>query len=172
MRDVVLIPHVAAGCVGLVLGPFAVLRVRRTTTQLAIELGYQLAVGVLCATAIGLTFFEPGLWWLALVAVVTAVAARAGWVLARRRPPGWRPRHVKLLGGSYIAFVTGFLVVATGWLVAWVLPSAIGIPIIHYIAHRQRQGGQSPSRSVSGRRRPRSSHAAPSSRASSSHGSL
>jgi len=161
VRTLVLVPHVVAGGVGLVIGPFAVLRVRRTVAQAHLELGYQLAVGVLCATAIGLTFFEPGLWWLAVVAPPPAGAPRAGWVLARRRPPGWRSRQLKLLGGSYIAFLTGFLVVATGWVVAWVLPSAIGIPIIHYLAHRERHGGQPPRRSVSSQRRPRASQAAP-----------
>jgi hypothetical protein len=161
VRTLVLVPHVVAGCIGLVIGPFAILRVRRTTAQARLELAYQLAVGGLCATAIGLTFYEPGLWWLALVAVATAVAARAGWVLARRRPPGWRSRHLKLVGGSYIAFVTGFLVVATGWVVAWLLPSAIGIPIIHVLIHRQGHGGQPPRRSVSSHRRPSASQAAP-----------
>ncbi len=157
MRTLVLVSHIVAGCVGLVIGPVAVLRVRRTAAQVRVELGYQLAVGVLCATAIGLTFYEPGLWWLALVAVAMAVAARVGWVLSRRRPPRWRSRRLKLLGGSYVAFVTGFLVVATGSVVAWVLPSAIGIPIIRYLAH----GGQPPSRSVSSHRRPSATQAAP-----------
>jgi hypothetical protein len=64
------------------------------------------------------------------VAVATEALAVAG-VLARWQDwPGWRTLQPHLLGGSYIALVTGLLVASTGNPVWWVLPALVGqVPI-------------------------------------------
>lgn len=62
-----------------------------------------------------------------------------GWLARRRRRPGWVRRHAIGVGGSFIALFTGFYV-DNGprlpvWdrlphIAYWVVPSAVGIPLI------------------------------------------
>jgi hypothetical protein len=57
------------------------------------------------------------------LAVAGALARRRGWA-------GWRSGQPHLLGGSYIALVTGLLIAETGNPVFWVLPALVGqLPI-------------------------------------------
>jgi hypothetical protein len=75
-------------------------------------------------------------WHLALIATITAGLAVFGWI-SRVRPD--KTRHAWGMGGSFIALLTGFYV-DNGpqlplWdrlphLAYWVLPSAVGIPLI------------------------------------------
>ena len=50
----------------------------------------------------------------------------------KRRCPGWLRRHIRGMGGSYIALVTALLVVnvGAGLTIAWFLPTIVGAPII------------------------------------------
>ena len=95
--------HITAGTTGLLLGPLA----------------------------LGLVALSPGrLWWLGLVAVATEAAALAGWAVRRRHPSGWLGWHIRLMCGSYLSFVTAALVVNWASPLAWVLPTAVGTPLI------------------------------------------
>lgn len=102
---------------------------------------YQWAVLAVSLTAIGLVAFDPaGLWWL----VPLALFAYACIVTGLRAPR----RQVRLrlhgLGGSYIALVTALLVVSVegpGSVVAWVLPTLVGLVLIERAVARARGPG-------------------------------
>lgn len=138
MHAALLLVHVAAGSAGLVLGPFAFRaaaagagRPRRSAAA------YQVAVAALCASALGLVALRPALWFLGPVALGTQAAALAGWAVSRGRLAGGAPRQVRLVGGSYVSLVTALLVVSwAGFPLAWVLPTAIGHPLIERAARR------------------------------------
>jgi len=135
MRGVVLAVHVLAGCGGLLLGPWAVRSLRA-------EDAYVLAVAVLGTTALGLVALTPSSWPLAPVAVATGLAAATGRRLRGRGRPGLR---LRLSGGSYVALVTALLVVRTGGVLAWLLPTAVGVLLLEAAAARREAGpGRAP----------------------------
>jgi hypothetical protein len=81
------------------------------------------------------------------IGLVAASLGFFGWRARRRQDPGWATRHAIGMGGSYIALLTGFYVdngpQLPGWRLLphwtfWVLPSAIGIPLIWFALNRFR----------------------------------
>jgi len=57
-----------------------------------------------CVSAAGLAFLRfSELWWFLAVATFSYANAFVGWCAARKRDPGWLPRHIGGMGGSYIA---------------------------------------------------------------------
>ena len=131
LRSAILVVHVTCGTLGLVVGPLAMLAPKRRGRHTRLGLAYQTLVAGLCVTALGLVVFHPGVWPLAVIAVLTEAAALAGWWLQRRRPPGWLAGHIACLCGSYVSFVTAFLVVSfprSIW--PWVVPTIIATPLI------------------------------------------
>ena len=136
-HSVVLGAHIAAGTAGLVIGPIAMIAPKRRGRHIRAGLAYQVVVALLTATALVLVAFAPGrLWGFVLIAVATECAAVAGWIVQRRRRPGWLPRHVGLMAGSYVSFVTALLVVNWPSPLAWILPTVIGTPLIARTAAR------------------------------------
>ena len=130
MRDPLLWMHVAAGAAGLLSGPLWLAVRLRGRRDGALARTYQLAVAVVAASGGVLAVTTPGLAWLLPVAVLTAGLAGAGALARARDWPHWRSLQPHLLGGSYIALVTGALVVSTGNPVWWVLPALVGqVPI-------------------------------------------
>ena len=141
MHSFFLVPHIVAGSVGLLIGPLAIAMPKRSPWHPRVGLAYQVAVGLLAVSAIRLVALAPGrLWGLGLIAVATEIAALAGLLVRRRRASGWLPQHVGLMCGSYVSFVTAFLVVNWSSPLAWVLPTLIGTPLIARAAGRARQG--------------------------------
>lgn len=138
MRPAVLALHVLAGTLGLLLGPFAVAMPESGGWAARLALAYQWAVAVLAGTAIGLAVLRPSVWWLGVVGVLTEVAALAGWRVRRRRRAGWRGPHLRLIGGSYIALLTALVVVSVGFPLVWLLPTAVGTPLIERAAAKHR----------------------------------
>jgi hypothetical protein len=131
VRTLLLIPHIAAGATGLLLGPLAMRAPKQRGRHTQLGRAYQAATAVLCATAVGMALLDFGaLWWLGLIGVATEAAALGGWWTASRRFRGWLPVHLQLMCGSYISFVTAFLVVNWSSPIAWVLPTIIGSPLI------------------------------------------
>lgn len=124
IRDAVLVAHVVLGTAGLLLGP-AVLLTSDDGRRRAAR-AYQLAVtGVTAsATVLALTAFER-LWWLLPVAAATQAALVLGVRAWRRREAGWPTACAHLLGGSYVALVTGVLIAGTGNPVFWLLPAVV-----------------------------------------------
>lgn len=142
LHTAVLTVHVVAGSLGLLLGPFAVARPDPTGWAARLGLSYQACVAVLCATAVALAVWAPALEWLAPVAAATEVAALGGWLLGRRRRPGWRAWQLRLTGGSYIALLTATVVVSVPSPYVWALPTLVGTPLIERAAARSRGGGR------------------------------
>lgn len=132
MRDTILAVHIAAGTLGLILGPLAMLAPKRPGRHPRLGMAYQASTAVLCLSAMGLVVYRPGLWWLGVIAVATWAAALGGWWCARRRFRGWILWHLNLMCSSYISFVTAFLVVNLGLhsLIAWIAPTLAGTPLI------------------------------------------
>ena len=122
--DPLLLIHVTAGTAGLLLGP--VWLVARLVGARGPAGGYQAAVAGVAASGAVLAVSAPGLGWLLPVAVATEAFAVAGALARRQAWPHWRTLQPHLLGGSYIALVTGLLVAATGNPVWWVLPALVG----------------------------------------------
>jgi hypothetical protein len=130
MRDTVLALHVLAGTAGLLLGPAWLLLRLRGRTGPAAARGYHVAVAAVVVTSAYLALTAPGLWWLLPFGAVTEALAVTGALARRRSWPGWRTWQPHLLGGSYIALVTGVLVAGTGNPVFWLVPAAVGqLPI-------------------------------------------
>lgn len=139
VHSVLVVLHVAAGIAGLAVGPVAML-VPKGHLHARLGIAYQMTVLVLTATAVGLVLFDPArLAALGVIAVLTEAAAVGGWLLARRRPHGWKPWHVRLMAGSYVSFVTAFLVVQWPHPVAWILPTLVGSPLIARASARAKQ---------------------------------
>jgi hypothetical protein len=158
VRTLLLTVHISAGTLGLLTAPLAMLAPKRNGWHPRIGRIYQLCVALICTSAIGLVVMQPALWWLAVIAAATWAAALAGWQVRRRRPPGWLPWHISLMCGSYISLVTALFVVNLGThaAIAWVLPAAIGSPLIARAAYRAATGLYRPQarrgRSAAGRR--------------------
>lgn len=133
LRDTVLVVHIAAGLAGLVLGPIALFAPTAGHRRSRAEGAYHWTMLVVCVSAAGLAVLRwDELWWFVPLAAFSYALALHGHRAARRRPPGWRRARIAGVGGSYIALVTALLVVsADGGIVTWVLPSLIGVPIIH-----------------------------------------
>jgi hypothetical protein len=146
MRTLLLTVHISSGTLGLLAGPLAMLLPKRRGWHPRIGRVYQLCVALICVTAVGLAVMQPALWWLGVIAVVTWAAALAGWQLGRRRPPGWLPWHISLMCGSYISLVTALFVVNLGVhaIIAWVLPTMVGSPLIARAAYRAATSPTSP----------------------------
>ena len=123
-RDALLVAHIALGVGGLLLGPAALLA--RGGLRRPVRIAYLLAVTGVSVTSAGLAATAFGrLWWLLPFAVGTHVAAVSGVLAWRRRRPGWPTACAHLLGGTYVALVTGALVVSTGNPVFWILPALL-----------------------------------------------
>ncbi len=129
--------HVAAGAVGLLLGPWAMAAAIRGGRRSAAALAYQGAVAVIATTALGFVVLDWRSWWpFVILAVGTEAAVAAGWWARSHRTPGWLGRHVRLICGSYVSLVTALLVVSWGSVLAWVLPTVVGIVLVERAAKR------------------------------------
>lgn len=143
MRTVFLTLHIVSGALALALGPLVLLvAASRRGIRERVLTAYVWAVFATCLTAAVVSLLAwSRLWWLVPIAVLSYLLAHVGYVAVRR---GWRPRWVSAhgLGGSYIALVTALLVVSAGDIsttaevVAWILPAAVGVPLI-VRAHRR-----------------------------------
>jgi hypothetical protein len=130
MHDVVLAVHVAAGATGLLLGPVWLWARRSGMRARPGAWGYQAAVAVVSASGAVLAVTTTGLGWLLPLAVLTESLAITGALARRRSWRRWPTVQPHLLGGSYIALVTGALVAQTGNPLLWVLPAVVGqLPI-------------------------------------------
>jgi len=139
MGDALLPLHVAAGTAGLLLGPLWLAARLLGIRGDGLAWAYQLAVAVVAASGAVLAVSVPGLSWLLPVGVLTCGLAVSGALARRRDWPHWRTAQPHLLGGSYIAVVTGALVAATGNPVWWAAPALAGqLPIA--VAKRRLRG--------------------------------
>jgi hypothetical protein len=136
---VALVLHIAAGVAGVLLGPpvlyFAVAgRVPRFAHA------YHASVLLVCVSAVVLAVLDfAGLWWFLLVAAGSYAFSLRALIAARHRRPNWLPRYIRGQGGAYIALWTAIVVVSVNQLpVVWLIPTAVGAPLIEWLAHRAR----------------------------------
>jgi hypothetical protein len=136
MREAFLALHIVGGAAALALGAGALLAsARRHPTREPLLIAYLWAVFATCLTATVLALLDwSRLWWIVPLALVSIILALAGYVAVRRGGPRWVAAHG--LGGSYVALVTALLVVSAGdisttaEIFAWILPTAVGVPLI------------------------------------------
>jgi len=153
MHGLFVATHVGGGAAGLLLGLLAAALPKRAGWHPRAGLGYQGAVALVCVSAFGLIALHPAVWWLGVIAVATEAAAVGGWVYRPSRRPDRVSRHIRFMGASYISLLTAFAVVNIGSPVAWVLPTALGSPVILAATRRAHSTTQSrPSRPLQGTR--------------------
>jgi hypothetical protein len=142
MRDPFLVLHIVSGTAAMALGALALLAAARRHPRGDPLVGaYPWAVLATCSTATALALLEwSRLWWIVPLALVSSLLALAGYLALRRGGPKGVVVHG--LGGSYIALVTALLVVSAGDLsttaeiVAWIVPIALGVPLIVWFERR------------------------------------
>jgi hypothetical protein len=80
-----------------------------------------------------------GLWWFLFVAAGSYAFAVRAVIAARQGRPNWLGRYIRGQGGAYIALWTAIVVVSVNHLPAvWFIPTAVGAPLIEWLAHRAR----------------------------------
>jgi hypothetical protein len=131
--------HVLAGLTAVITGAIAALARKGSPRHIQAGRGYYRAITVVFATATALAAMR---WrqdyYLFLIGAVSFTAATIGYLHRRRHRPG-DTGHIAGMGVSYVAMLTAFYV-DNGphlplWdrlptLAFWLLPSAIGAPII------------------------------------------
>ena len=146
----VLVGHIAAGTLGLILGPIAMMAAKRPGLHTRVGEAYHWVVLAVCATASLLAWLDwDRNWWFLPIAAGSYAFALLGYVAAKRRWAGWLRAHLAGQGGSYIAMVTALLVVnwqtvtgtpgrRSGW--AWALPTLVGTPLVAWVTYQVRLG--------------------------------
>ena len=140
--------HVAAGLTAVVTGALAATARKRPGRHPKSGRVYVIALSLIFATATVMSVIR---WHedahLFAIAAVASGLGWFGWRARRRQRPGWPTRHAIGMGGSYIALLTGFYVdngpFLPLWdrlphLTYWLLPSAVGVPLIWLALHRFR----------------------------------
>jgi hypothetical protein len=131
--------HVLAGLLAVVTGATAAISGKGSPRHIRAGRSYYYAIGTVFATAVALTAMRPREdYHLAAIGLIAFIAATIGYQHRRRHRPGDAP-HITGMGLSYVAMLTAFYV-DNGphlplWdrlpnLAFWLLPGAVGIPII------------------------------------------
>ena len=142
LHEILLVLHVAAGSAGLVLGPVALWRSggRRPLATSPFGRAYVWCVLGVSLTAVGLVSLDwSKLWWFAVLAIFSSALALLAFLAPKLRFRAWTRACARGEGGSYIALVTALLVVSVDGrasLLAWILPTLVGVPLIRLRAAR------------------------------------
>lgn len=103
--------HVAAGAIGLVLGPVAMWAPKRRGLHFQVGRLYFAILTTVCASAAALAIMNwQTRWWFFLIAIGTFASGALAYWAARRRPRHWLPLHVAGQLSSYTGMVTAFVV--------------------------------------------------------------
>ncbi len=142
--------HVTAGMTSVVAGLLAATARKRAGRHPKAGRVYLWGLGVVCATATVMAVIRwPDDTHLFAIAMVAFGLGLFGWQARRRQAPGWPVRHAVGMGGSYVALLTGFYVDngprLPGWNLLprwsfWLIPTAIGVPLIWWALRRFRAG--------------------------------
>lgn len=143
----VLAVHVLAGLSAVTIGATAALARKGSLRHICTGRWYYRAISTVFATALVLTAIRPRQdYHLALIGLIAFAAATVGYQHRRRHRPGDTP-HIIGMGLSYVAMLTAFYV-DNGphlplWdrlptLAFWLIPSAVGIPLIVRAVRRAR----------------------------------
>jgi uncharacterized membrane protein len=145
---IALVVHIAAGITAVTAGALAATAQKRPGRHPIAGRVYLAALTTIAATATIMAIIrwheDAHLFAIACIAFTLGVF---GWRARRRQRPGWPTRHAIGIGGSYIALLTGFYVDNGPFLpiwdrlphiTYWLLPAAVGIPLIWLALHRFR----------------------------------
>jgi uncharacterized membrane protein len=140
--------HIAAGLTAVVAGALAATATKRPGRHPTAGKVYLVALATIVVTATVMAIIrwreDAHLFAMAWIAFTLAFF---GWRARRRHRPGWTVRHGIGMGGSYIALLTGFYVDNGPFLPVWdrlphlsywLLPTAVGAPLIWLALHRFR----------------------------------
>jgi hypothetical protein len=142
--------HVLAGMVCVVAGALAATARKRPGRHPTAGHVYLWGIGAVFVTAAVMAVIRwREDWHLFVIATVAFSLAMFGWRARRRLRPGWPRWHATGMGGSYIALLTGFYVDNGPQLplwnrlphwTYWVIPAAIGVPLIWWALRRFHAG--------------------------------
>jgi hypothetical protein len=153
--------HVVAGMTSVIAGALAATARKRPGRHPRAGRVYLCGLGVVFVTASVMALIR----WredarLFAIAVIAFGLSMVGLRARRSRRPGWVGLHAWAMGGSYIALLTGFYVDngpnlpvwdrLPHW-TYWVLPAAVGGPLIRWALSRFRAGVSSRPRAVARR---------------------
>jgi hypothetical protein len=138
MRDIALILHVAAGLVGLVFGPLAILvTLRSRRLNWAGEI-YHWAVVLVCLTALVMVPYDwDRLWVFWPISIASYLFVYLGQQAAESRSTLWYRGVLRGYGGGWIALWTAILVVSfteRPWM--WAIPIVAGTAVIELLCYR------------------------------------
>jgi len=139
-RGVILTVHIAAGVIGLLVGPFALAQALRARRPTRLGATYHAAVLVVCLTAVGLTLYDwSGLWFFVPISVASYLFVLWGRRAAASGGDRWYRGVLRGYGGAWIALWTAVLVVsANEWPVTWLIPTVLGGAVIEWLCVRPR----------------------------------
>lgn len=138
--------HIVSGLTAVTAGALAAAARKRAGRHPRAGRVYLWALGGVLATATVMAIIR----WredahLLAIAVIAFGLALYGYRARRRHRSGWPPHHAIGMGGSYIALLTGFYVDNGPFLPLWnqlphigywLLPAAVGVPLIWRALHR------------------------------------
>jgi hypothetical protein len=138
--------HIASGLTAVTAGAIAATARKQAGRHPRAGRVYLWALGGIFATATVMAIIR----WredahLFAIAVVAFGLGLYGYRARRRHRPGWPKHHAIGIGGSYIALFTGFYVDNGPFLplwnqlphiAYWLLPTAVGVPLIWLALHR------------------------------------
>jgi len=141
--------HIAAGTIGLILGPISMYLPKKRGLHSIIGKYYFYFMALVCLSSVPLsiTHWEKN-WWFIFVALFSFKFAWKGYQAAKNRKEDWLKKHISGMLGSYIAMVTALLVVNSGTLnnalnlplfFCWILPTIIGTPLIRAVIRKHVQ---------------------------------
>src|SRR5947209_456490 len=143
MFRILLLIHIAGGSAGLLLGPVAMFARKRRGLHTVVGGIYHALMAVVCLTASAMAVLHwSTAWYLLPIGIFSYGNAWIGYRAARAKRPGWLPKHIGGMLGSYIALVTALLVVNAGRLpgisslpilTVWIAPTVIGGAIIRQV---------------------------------------
>lgn len=138
MRDIALILHVAAGLVGLVFGPLAiVLTLRWRRLNWAGEI-FHWAIALVCLTALVMVPYDwARLWVFWPISLASYLFVYLGQRAAEAPGGLWYRGVLRGYGGGWIALWTAVLVVSAAdypW--TWAIPIVVGSAVIELLCFR------------------------------------
>ncbi|WP_020392027.1 hypothetical protein [Kribbella catacumbae] len=138
MRDIALLLHVAAGAVGMLVGPLAIvltLRARRLTWAGEV---FHWAVAAVCLTALVMVPYDWGrLWVFWPISIASYLFVYLGQRAAEAPGGLWYRGVLRGYGGGWIALWTAILVVSVTehpW--TWAIPIVVGSAAIEVFCFR------------------------------------
>jgi hypothetical protein len=131
--------HIPSGITAVVAGLVAMLSRKQPGRHPTFGTIYYWSLSVIFVTASLMVALRPEFYYLFILGTLSFASASFGRMARRRRWQGWVRLHISGMGLSYILMLTAFYV-DNGknlplWkelpsITYWVLPSAIGLPII------------------------------------------